>query len=250
MNTETIEQPAATQPATPDGQQLITRAEMTLDIAREFTIDSTAMYEASADELRSIKRRLKELEDTRMAMTRPLDESKKRIMDLFRRPLEILSEAETVIKQSRLKFERAEAERVRRENAEREAAAAAERARLQAEADAAAKAAEEAAAEGNFELAASMQVHADIAQSTAEVVVAPRVEPAAPKSAGVSKRKQWSADVHDLHALVKHVAERPDLIGLLLPNQKALNDMAKALKGAMTIPGVRATDKEIVSVRV
>lgn len=247
MNTETIEAPVA---KTPDGQQLITRAEMTLDIAREFTIDSAAMYEASADELRSIKKRVKELEDTRMAMTRPLDESKKRIMDLFRKPLEILQEAESVIKTSRLKFERAEAERQRKLQAEAAAAAAAERARLQAEADAAAAAAAEAQAQGDVEMAASMQVQAEVAQATAEVVVAPTISTLPAKSAGISKRKQWGAEVYDLQELVKFVAERPDLIGLLLPNQKALNDMAKALKDGMSIPGVRATDKEIVSVRM
>ena len=56
----------------------------------------------------------------------------------------------------------------------------------------------------------------------------------------MSFAESWSAEVDDLMALVVAVASRTQPITLLLPNTVALNQMARALKGAMALPGVRA----------
>jgi len=61
-----------------------------------------------------------------------------------------------------------------------------------------------------------------------------------------SYRDNWTAEVFDLGALVKFVAENIDShIHLLDAHQTSLNQMAKALKGVLNLPGVRAVNKRI-----
>lgn len=85
----------------------------------------------------------------------------------------------------------------------------------------------------------------------AEPVAAPvvQVAPAIAKVDGVSSRKTWSAQVTDAWALIQHVAKNKDLAYLLTPNTVALNNMARALREAMNVPGVRAVGTTSSSVR-
>jgi hypothetical protein len=75
------------------------------------------------------------------------------------------------------------------------------------------------------------------------------VAPIAPKplAAGVSFRDNWTAEVTDLAALVKAVAEHRAELTLLMPNMVALNGMARSLKDALKIPGVRAKNERIAA---
>ena len=57
---------------------------------------------------------------------------------------------------------------------------------------------------------------------------------------GIAYRETWSAQITDLHALVKFVAAHPSHLGLLTANTAALNAQARSLKGQMRIPGVQA----------
>ncbi len=63
--------------------------------------------------------------------------------------------------------------------------------------------------------------------------------PAAPKVEGISYRETYRAQVSDLMTLVKAVAAGQQPITLLVANQSALDGMARALKGALAIPGVQ-----------
>ena len=72
---------------------------------------------------------------------------------------------------------------------------------------------------------------------------------AAPKVEGVSFRDLWSAEVTDLLALARAVADGVVAPTLLIPNQPALNKMAVALKGELRIPGVVARCERISAVR-
>ncbi len=57
---------------------------------------------------------------------------------------------------------------------------------------------------------------------------------------GASIRTYWSAEVIDLKALCKAVAEGKASIAFIEPNMTALNKQAQSLKKEMNIPGVRA----------
>jgi hypothetical protein len=71
-------------------------------------------------------------------------------------------------------------------------------------------------------------------------VPAVRVAPAIAQVAGVSTRTLWSAEVTDLLALVKYVAQHPEWVSLLEPAMPNLNRLAVAQRDALKIPGVRA----------
>lgn len=75
------------------------------------------------------------------------------------------------------------------------------------------------------------------------------VAPAIAKVEGVSSTTRWSAEVHDLHELVKYVAGRPEWISLLEPAMPNLNRLAVAQREALEIPGVRAVSKTVRSSR-
>lgn len=83
--------------------------------------------------------------------------------------------------------------------------------------------------------------------------VDPLMQPSAPSAdyalnlAGLKYTEHWSAEVTDLAKLVKAVAEGKQPITLLAANQTALNQMARAQKAAMNVPGVRAVKKENLS---
>src|SRR3989304_3143318 len=80
-------------------------------------------YVGSAALLKQIKKRASDLDDLRKSLTRPLDEAKTRIMDLFRPAGDRLAPAEQTLKNAMIVFTR-EQERLRREaeQAAREAA--------------------------------------------------------------------------------------------------------------------------------
>jgi len=156
--------------------------------------------------------------------------------------LDPLESAERIVKARGVEFLteqeriRAEAERKAREEAE-----AAERKR-RAELEAQAKRHE---ANGNLEKAEQRREMAE------QVFVAPRpVVAGAIKAEGQSLKEVWSAEVVNLAALVKAVAEGRAPITLVMADQTALNKQAKATKDAFPIPGVRFFSTKQMSVRV
>lgn len=246
--------------AVPTQSDLITEANSTLSVAKSITIDSPAMYAAAARELQELKGRAKALDERRKEITRPLDEAKKAILDLFRAPLAVLEEAEGVLKRSIITWD-AEQERLRKiEEARLREEARKERERLEAEArkaeEAARKKAEElqrkAAAEAAAGNAAKAAALADKAaavvdnagekaaalQQQAAVVQAPTVVREQQKVAGISMRTRWLARVVNADLVPREY---------LVPNEQALNKIAEATKGSIKIPGVEIYGKSEVA---
>mgnify|MGYP001601365998 CR=1 FL=1 len=79
-------------------------------------------------------------------------------------------------------------------------------------------------------------------------VPSPQIE--MPKAEGISTREVWRAEVVDLPALIAAVAAGQQSLALLLPNQVALNQMARAQKGMLAIPGVKAVCEHVMPVRL
>jgi hypothetical protein len=141
-----------------------------------------------------------------------------------------------------------------RERLEREAAAlaAAEQRRLQTEAE-----------DRRLQEAAQLEAAGDRAGAErliAAPVAAPLVSPAPvfaprppvaapPKVEGVSFRDAYHAEVVDLMALVKAVAAGQAPLTLLQVNTTALNGLARSLKGALVIPGVKVVSDRVAAVR-
>ncbi len=263
--------------ATPEGAHLTRSAQGYLDNANSIVIDSHEMYQIVAEDLASIKRRQKDLEEQRTGIVKPLNEAVKRVNDLFRSPMEFLTQAEATLKSKMLGYTQ-EQERLRRVEevrlrAEAEKRAAEERTRLEAQRRADEERAriereklerEHAAAlEAGDTVKASkiearvegVQENLDIkndaaAQQVSLVASAPVTQLAAtPAVKGVSSRGVWKAEVTNKLALVKFVAANPQYLNLLEPATKELGAIAKALKENALIDGVRIYEEKVLSSR-
>lgn len=155
----------------------------------------------------------------------------------------------------------AEERRVREIAAEEQRKADAEAAEARKAGDkVAARAAEESARitqEAARQAAAAATAAAEAAHAEIELVdIAPIAAPTvlAPKAAGISTRQNWKAEVTDLKALVTAAAAGiasgdTTLLGYLQFNEKAIGQVAKALKNQARIPGVRIYAEDSLSVR-
>lgn len=246
-------------------------AEQTYTLALAVKVDCPEMFEIAGEELRSIVTKRKDIEAMRLSITRPMDEAKARVMDLFRAPTERLAEAEKLLRVEMTGYQRAEqekADKLRREAEERDRAEREQHARQQREAEAAQqKAREEAEAarsSGDEAAAAAAEAAAAAASEQAEAAreqielseIAPPAQIAtiAPKASGISARKNWKAEVTDFKSLVLAAAKRAEagddfLLGFLLPNEKALNASAKSMQARLSVPGVRVYADDVLSVR-
>lgn len=246
-------------------------ADEAVELADCIVVDSPEMYQLAAGELQTITGRRKKIEDLRLSITRPMDEAKARIMDLFRAPIEALARAEGKIRSAMLTFKRVEDERIARERADaerqaREEREATERARSEAQAavEAARRDAEAAIAQGDAEAAAAATLRvsqateaaiaAEVELELADIAPVTVIEAGHTTTAGVGSRQTWKAEVIDLKALViaaGKAAEQGDdtLLGYLLADTKALGGTARALKKQARVPGVRFYVEQTLSVR-
>ena len=228
--------------------EVVTRAERLAseasDIALAMTIDSADMLRhIAADELKAITARRKQIDELRLSLTRPLDDSKARIMTLFRAPTERLLEAEEALKRGMLTYHKTEQRRIadearrQAENEERERVAS-----LHAAQKAAQEAGDEEAAEN---------AHEEIEAAS----VAPRaLATQMPKAHGISTRENWKSEITDFAALViaaGRAAEVGDMtmLAYLIPDTTAINRIARALKAQTRIPGVRVYNDAVIAVR-
>ena len=220
---------------TPDTDQLERDSLTALDTAKAIVITDDGTYQGAAGMLKLVKGRYNELEALRKAITKPLDEAKRNVMDMFRIPLERLKGAEGATKQSMLAYQREQETKRRAEQARLQEIARKEREKLERQAARAEKSGREEKAE-------------DLRQ-VADSLPDPVVAHAAPKISGLSTRKIYKARVTDKMALIKAVAEgkAPDI--LLEPNMSALNGQARALKEAFNYPGVELISDDTMAAR-
>lgn len=267
----------------PDAVAMVAETEGTLTCVKEIHITSPAMYDLAADELRTIKARAKELDEKRKTITVPLDNAKKAVMELFRRPIELLVEAEGVLKKGMLTYNEQQEALRRAEQARLDAIAKAERERLEAEARAErarieaefkaraaieAKAAAEALAQAKGKEAKEaairaaeeaairaaqdkerQEAEAAAIELTASVIAAPVALAAPVAAAGTSVRGTWKAKCVDKAELVKFVSVNPQFLNLLDVNDSALNQLARAMKESMKIGGCEAYLEKGISSR-
>lgn len=262
----------------PDQTALNASAQSMLDGARAIVIDGDGMYQVAADELAAIKGKAKSLEEQRTKLVGPLNQVVKDINAMFKPPIEFLTQAEGILKRAMLGYQDAQ-ERKRKDEEARaraaaEAEAARERARIEQERAAAAEKARleqdrleqerrAALAAGDTVKAAKIEAKAEGAQEAAEARLSGLDESAAlvqaapvalaaqeaPKVSGVSTRTQWVAEVHDFAAMLAHVATNPQFHNLVKVDEKALNQLARALKQNLAIPGVTVREERLLASR-
>ncbi len=173
---------------------------------------------------RKIKERHNMLDELRKNITKPLDQAKRSVMDMFRVPSGTLTNSEVMLKSKMLKYQR-EQDTLRRQQEEKlRIETEKKKAKMFKKAD---------------KINEDMPETADELRQDADTLVAPSVA-APPAPAGVSTRKLWKADVFDVNILPRMY---------MVPNQKMLDELARASKGVLKIPGVRFHSEEVMAVR-
>lgn len=244
----------------PEAIQLADQARGILAQAAAVSITNVEQYTGVADQLKIIKAKQKEVDGMRVKMKAPALETCRQIDAFFKGPLDFLSDAEKSYKTAMVAFDN-EQERMRREQQRKVDEAArkeremleqkAREAREKAEREAAElrRQAEAAAAAGRAEEAAKLASKAtktiDKADAKAEgleqsamQVVTPTVVMDAPKVSGITKRVVWFARVVNPNLLPREY---------LVPNEKALDGIAKATKGEIQIPGVEFYSENLIA---
>lgn len=179
-------------------------------------VKSDGDFEVAALDLQHVKGVLKRMTDTRMSFTRPLDASKKAIMDFFRGPEDKLARAENGIKRAMTGYQQ-EQERLRQEDQRRaDEAARREREKLIARANKASDA-------GKIDKALELE-------DRASTVVAPVISREPPKVSGVSMRDVWKFEVVDEQEVPRQY---------LSVDEGKIRKVVGALRADCKIPGVR-----------
>jgi hypothetical protein len=195
-----------------------------------FDVTDDVTYGLAADELKDIKARAAKLDEQRKSITKPMDDAKKAVMDLFRAPLAVLEQAEGIIKGKMLTYSQEQQRKAREAQLAAERAAQAERDRLAAEA----KALEEQGKSGE----------AAVKQQVAQMIVAaPPAAQEAPKVSGVSMRTTVEFEVTSTAELIKHIAQHPELANLLAVDSVKLRAYVRGLGMSTNLPGVRVFEK-------
>lgn len=148
-----------------------------LSAARSYLIDCPEVYEAAAEDLKAVKAKFKELDAKRKEIVEPLNKAVKAINDLFRPPLEYLTQAEGVLKGALLGYDQEQEAKRKAEQARLEAIARAEQERLKAEAAAAEKARQDAQREAaRIEREAREKAEAEARAAAAAIAQAKNTE--------------------------------------------------------------------------
>jgi len=214
---------------TPEAQKLAQESEGVLSVYQNYKIATPQQYTLATDDLKRIKAKAKELEELRKSLTRPLDESKHRIMNFFRRPLELLSKAEGIVKQAMLTFQREEERKRQEKEARLRELARKEEEKKRKQLEEKAKKAE---AKGDIEKAEELRQQAEIVN-----IPTPIVPTETTRIEGIKTRTIWRAEVVDINKLPREY---------MIPNQKMLQQFAQATKGKIPIPGVKFYEEKII----
>jgi hypothetical protein len=190
--------------------------------AADLVVTDDASYAAGAELLNDIVAKRKEVDATRLSITRPMDEAKARVMDLFRPISDVIARAERDVRGQMADYAEAVERERARERARLEAEAAAEREKTLAEAEALRRA-------GRVEMAEELEYEA-------ETTPTPTVAGSSPKGT----RKVLTAEVFDLKELARFAVASGRVEELLLPNESTIKALIKA---NVKIPGVRAVAK-------
>ncbi len=192
MNAE-AQLPASIAINQPNESVLSAQAAHFLDAAKQIAVTDQASLEFAAKYLFDNKAEQKRLDAERVELVDPLNKVVKRINGMYKPVLDVLAQAETIVKRAVGTYQ-TEQERIAREAAARaEAEARKEREKLEAKA-------EKLADKGKIEQADALRE-----QASATVAVIPQIAPA--KVTGISSAKVWKAEVVDVVAVCKLIAD-------------------------------------------
>jgi len=197
-----------------------------VQVARGFKISTNEQYRLAGEHLKGIKLLRQKIGETFDPHIKRAYEAHRALVKERAGHEAPLVEAEGVLKQRMLTHQSEQETERRRQEAAAQELARKERERLEARAA-------KAAAAGKVEKAAELQTRA-------ETVAAPVVAIETPQVAGISTRKTWDYEITNPALLPREY---------LMPDDKKIGAMVRALKSEVNIPGVRAFESSGIAAR-
>lgn len=213
-------QPTALVPAS--NREMIDKVRGFGERAKSFVVSDAESYAGAMASLQEVRTFIKELDENRKELTRPLDEAKKSIMAEYRPAEDALKAADYALVSATSKWSREQAEAQRK--AEQAAREKAERERQRAE-----QKAEEYREKGREDKAQEWETKAAFTPQ-------PVVPNTVPKVAGVNTRKVWKFEIVDAGKIPAKY---------LMPDEKMIAGVVKAMGGNTEIPGVHVWSEDI-----
>lgn len=201
--------------------------------AKDLVITNQDQLDAAALVLIEVKKRIKDLENQRKAITNPIDAAKKAVMDLFRDPSNKLEKAEQELKNAIMKYDDEQKELARIEQARVQKLIDQENAKQQKLID---QKIERAEAAGKVEKVEDLILQKENIIPIAAPVVAPKIE----KPSSVSYKITYAAEIVDINLVPREY---------MIANLPALTKIGQATKGSITIPGVKFTEVKTLASR-
>jgi hypothetical protein len=214
-------------PAMTPTRDLEVRASTLVDQAKALKIADQPSYDLAAERLLAVADLRREIVAHHAPIKRAAHEAWQQVIAAEKRLLDPVVEAEQIYKAAIAAYEAEQ----RRLEAEVRAKAEAEARRLAEEQRE--RELEQAEAEGADAEEIAGMVAAPL------VVAPPRVESAFQPAKGVSVAVNWKGEVTSLKDLVKAIATDKASVNLVMPNEVAINQLARATRGTLQVPGIR-----------
>jgi hypothetical protein len=208
-------------------RDLETRALTLAGQARALAVTDQPSYELAAERLLAVADLRREIVAHHEPIKRAAHTAWQQVLAAEKRLLDPVTDAERIYKARIASYEADQ----RRIEAEARAKAEAEARRLAEEQRE--REIEQAEAEG-----------ADLAEVTAMIAaplpaIRPQEQPAFQSARGITTAANWKGEVTSLEALVKAIAAGKANIGLVMANETAINQLARATRGTLEVPGIR-----------
>lgn len=223
--------------ADPEFDQLEDLIEATLSDAKALKITTAEEYAAVAEYVRDeLKPRMRDIEAFFAKIKKPLNDTRNAVLALERERTTALESAIAALNAALVAYDR-EQKRIR-EEAERLAREQAQKVQETRIAEQVTKLEGMGLTEAAEELAAATPIAPMAAPVAPEVGAVPKIE-------GVHTTTHWKAQVLDVARFIRWVAQDPEnRAHYITPNQKALDETARAQRKAFTIPGCTAVPSE------
>lgn len=210
-----------------------------LSIYDNYIVDSPEKYQTGADDVMAIKAKAKILEETKMSLTRPIEEGKKKIIALFKKPLDFLKQAEASVKKAMVLWDTEQEAKRQAEEARLAEIQRQEAEKLQQ------KAAKEAARAESLKTDkaranAKAQAEKLEAEAIAVVAIAPVVESKVEEVSGISKRRDWKFRIINPSDVPREY---------LMLDEKYIGQIVRASKGKKQIPGIEIYFEDTIASR-
>ena len=205
------------------------RAEAYLNGAKNFKITDDANYQNAGIMLQKIKEKKKNLDAMRKDVKSPIIAAGKKIEDMFRQPINFLTQAEEKLKTAMIYYK--EAMDVKHEMHMEVAINKLEI--LEQEAQLALKEGDEI----GFQ-----RILVEIEELKSKTIAAPKLD-------GISYRDNWVGEGLDLRRTIVAISEGKAPLSLVKFDDVAINQLAKSTKGSIVYPGINIYNKQILASR-